>query len=136
MKANISEGIYRIFVTLSFISVFVTIMFSVGQFDYAWQCIFLAVFVGCSVYFLYFLIEWVAVGFIQDEGEYQGARKFIKNIFHKLSEKNYCAVFYLCLMILFFMAFMSFAETKKFVNMQNDVKKYNSEYIRLDSAYT
>jgi hypothetical protein len=34
------------------------------------------------------------------------------------------------------MAFMSFAETKKFVNMQNDVKKYNSEYIRLDSAYT
>lgn len=101
MKINFFEGFYRIFVLLSFMTSIIVFLCSVSLFNSLWGAMFCGILAGILCYFMYFVIEWVIVGFNKDvEIVNTGLKDFIKRGVNKLINVNYAKPFFFILVMI------------------------------------
>lgn len=100
MKFNFYEGLHRIFILLSLI-VAILIFISCGTGIEIWQSTLLGLFCGVCFYFLFFIVEWIIIGFANpDKIQETGLKTFFKKGIKKLVNVNYTKPFYFLLIML------------------------------------
>ena len=137
-KVKWREGLYRIFVLLSFVTSLVCLIFykSFLDLDYLWQGILISIFSGISVYILYFLLDWVISGFIQDDNINGGLKAFVKTIVNKINSGNYRIPFYFTMCFLSLAIVCNYFEIKKYIEYREEIKSYRASESYINDIST